>query len=43
MTNETVETAKADIMKGMAGVGKAAADLRDDVKADVEKLKDRFE
>ncbi|MDD1749784.1 MAG: winged helix-turn-helix domain-containing protein [Methanothrix sp.] len=43
MTNETVEKAKADVKKGMAEVGKAAANLRDDVKADVEKLKDHFE
>ncbi len=39
MTNETVEKAKADVKKGMAEVGKAAANLRDDV----EKLKDHFE
>jgi len=43
MTNETVEKAKADVKKGMAEVGKAAANLRDDVKADVEKLKVHFE
>lgn len=43
MTNETVEKARADVKKGMAEVGKAAANLRDDVKADVEKLKDHFE
>ncbi len=39
MTNETVEKAKADVKKGMAEVGKAAANLKDDVK----KLKASFE
>ncbi len=29
MTNETVEKAKADVKKGMAEVGKAAANLKD--------------
>ena len=43
MTNETVEKAKADVKKGMAEVGKAAANLKDDVKADVKKLKANFE
>ena len=43
MTNETVEKAKADVKKGMAEVGKAAANLRDDVMVDVEKFKDHFE
>jgi hypothetical protein len=42
MTNETVEKAKADVKKGMAEVGKAAASLKDDVKADVEMLKANF-
>ena len=39
MANETVEKAKADVKKGMAEVGKAAANLKDDVK----KLKASFE
>jgi hypothetical protein len=42
MTNETVEKAKADVKKGMAEVGKAAANLKDDVKADMERLKANF-
>jgi hypothetical protein len=42
MTNETVEKAKADVKKGMAEVGKAATNLKDDVKADVERLKANF-
>ena len=42
MTNETVEKAKADVKKGMAEVGKAATNLKDDVKADVEMLKANF-
>ena len=43
MTNETVEKAKADVRKGMAEVGKAAANLRDDVMVGVEKFKDHYE
>ena len=43
MTNETVEKAKADVKKGMAEVEKAATNLKDEVKADVEKLKANFE
>ena len=43
MTNETVEKAMADVKKGMAEVGKAAANLKDDVMADVKKLKASFE
>jgi hypothetical protein len=43
MTNDTVEKAKADVKKGMAEVGKAAANLKDDVKADVKWLKTNFE
>jgi hypothetical protein len=43
MTNETVEKAKADVKKGIAEVGKAAANLKDDVKADVKWLKANFE
>jgi hypothetical protein len=43
MTNETVEKAKADVKKGMAEVGKAAANLKDDVKADMKKFKANFE
>ena len=43
MTNETVEKAKADVKKGMAEVGKAAANLRDDVMVGVEKFKDHYE
>jgi hypothetical protein len=39
MANETVEKAKADVKKGMAEVGKVAANLKDDVK----KLKASFE
>ena len=39
MAYETVEKAKADVKKGMAEVGKAAANLKDDVK----KLKASFE
>ena len=42
MTNETVEKAKADVKKGIAEVGKAATNLKDDVKADVEMLKANF-
>jgi hypothetical protein len=42
MTNETVEKAKADVKKGMVEVGKAAANLKDDVKADVKRLKANF-
>jgi len=42
MTNETVEKAKADVKKGIAEVGKAAAILSDDVRADVEKVKAKF-
>jgi DNA-binding transcriptional regulator GbsR (MarR family) len=43
MTNETIEKAKADVKKGMAEVEKAATNLKDEVKADVEKLKANFE
>ncbi len=43
MTNETVEKAKADVKKGIAEVGKAAANLKDDVKADMKKFKANFE
>jgi hypothetical protein len=43
MTNETVEKAKADVKKGIAEVGKAAANLKDDLNADVKKLKANFE
>ena len=43
MTSETVKKAKADVKKGMAEVGKAAANLKDDVMADVKKLKANFE
>ena len=39
MTSEGVKKAKADVKKGMAEVGKAAANLKDDVK----KLKASFE
>ena len=42
MANETVEKAKADVKKGIAEVGKAAANLSDDVRADVEKVKAKF-
>ena len=42
MTNETVEKAKADVKKGIADVGKTAANLSDDVRADVEKVKAKF-
>ena len=43
MTNEAVKKAKADVKKGMAEVGKAAANLKDDVMADVKKLKANLE
>lgn len=43
MANETVEKAKADVKKGIAEVGKAAANLKDDVTADVNWLKANFE
>jgi len=43
MTIETVEKAKADVKKGIAEVGKAAANLKDDVKADMKKFKANFE
>ena len=43
MTKESVEKAKADVMKGMAEVGKVAANLKDEVTADVKWLKANFE
>lgn len=43
MKNKTVVKAKADVKKGMDEVGKAAANLRDDVMADVKKLKANLE
>ena len=43
MTNEAVKKAKADVKKGMAEVGKAAANFKDDVMADVKKLKANLE
>jgi len=43
MTNKAVKKAKADVKKGMAEVGKAAANLKDDVMADVKKLKANLE
>jgi hypothetical protein len=43
MKNKTVVKAKADVKKGMDDVGKAAANLRDDVMADVKKLKANLE
>jgi DNA replication initiation complex subunit (GINS family) len=43
MTNKTVKKAKAHVKKGIAQVGKAAANLKDDVKADMKKLKAKFE
>lgn len=42
MTNETVEKAKADVKKGIAEVGKAAASLSDDLRTDVENVKAKF-
>ena len=42
MTNETVETAKADVKKGIAEAGKAGAYVKADAKADVEKVKANF-
>jgi hypothetical protein len=42
MTNETVETAKADVKKGIADAGKAGAYAKADVNADVDKIKANF-
>jgi hypothetical protein len=43
MTNEAVKKAKADVKKGISEVGKAAANLKDDVMADAKKLKANLE
>jgi hypothetical protein len=43
LRNKKVEKVKADVKKGMDEVGKAAANLKDDVKADVEWLKANLE
>ena len=42
MTSETVDKAKADAKKGIADIGKKVADVKADVKADVEKAKANF-
>jgi hypothetical protein len=42
MTKGTIEKAKSDVKKGIAEVGKAAANLKDDAKMDVDWLKANF-
>jgi hypothetical protein len=42
MANKTVETAKADVKKGIAEIEKAGAYVKADAKADVEKVKAKF-
>ena len=42
MANKTVETAKADVKKGIAEAEKAGAYVKADAKADVEKVKAKF-
>jgi len=43
MTNENVETAKADAKKGIVDIGNKMAYANADVNADVEKIKANFE
>jgi len=42
MTNENIETAKADVKKGVADAEKAGAYVKADAKSDVEKVKGNF-